>query len=151
MFATQTWEAYFATWDCRKKARGILARSDKLGAAEQSGMVFSSDRFSTGWSIRLYTTFCRHQNKSSVTLWTPYTKTQLSMWCQQKLVIYLMDTPVDWCGTAEYTFTVIGQIHVQLHPPMSSWQTMVTQKILEESTFDQPPFVNGNWRPQWSH
>ena len=37
VFATQTWEAYFATWDCRKKARGILARSDKLGGASQSG------------------------------------------------------------------------------------------------------------------
>ena len=39
VFATQTWEAYFATWDCRKKARGILAKSGMLGASQsgQSG------------------------------------------------------------------------------------------------------------------
>ena len=36
VFSTQTWEAYFATWDCRKKARGILAKSGMLGAS-QSG------------------------------------------------------------------------------------------------------------------
>ena len=38
VFTSQTWEAYFATWDCRKKARGILARSEKLGAS-QSGQL----------------------------------------------------------------------------------------------------------------
>ena len=42
VFASQTWEAYFATWDCRRKARGILARSDKLGAS-QPGSITTND------------------------------------------------------------------------------------------------------------
>ena len=39
VFASQTWEAYFATWDCRRKARGILARSDKLGASQPGSLT----------------------------------------------------------------------------------------------------------------
>ena len=36
VFARHTWEAYFATWDCRKKVRGILSRSGRLSSASPS-------------------------------------------------------------------------------------------------------------------
>ena len=49
---------------------------------------------STGWRNRLITSFCWHQDKSSVTFWTHYSKIHLSIWCQQKLVINLTGHPL---------------------------------------------------------
>ena len=57
----------------------------------------------TGWSIRLYTTFRWHQNKSSFIVQPPYTKTQLSIRCQQNVDCNLMYHPVYFI---EYNQTV---------------------------------------------
>ena len=50
VFASHTWEVYFATWDCRKKVRGILSRSDKLSSG-QSPVSFLADEAAIGEHI----------------------------------------------------------------------------------------------------
>ena len=65
----------------------------------------------TGWPIRLITSFCWDQNKSSVTVYTPFTETLLSIWCQQKLVINLTGHPVG--GKVAYPKAFpLGVVHV---------------------------------------
>ena len=61
------------------RRRAASWRGPTSWAVRRSSQVRRLYQLLTGWSIRLYTTFCRHQNKSSVTLLTPYTKTQLSI------------------------------------------------------------------------
>ena len=56
-----------------------------------------ADQHSTGWPVRLMTSFCWHQITSCVSvLLGVYTVTELSFWCQQKLVNKLTTHPVSF-------------------------------------------------------
>ena len=48
----------------------------------------------TGWPVSLSPILCWHQNKSSVTVKTPYTKMQISIWCKQNIGHKLTGHPV---------------------------------------------------------
>ena len=50
-------------------------------ASHQQGKILSNI-YGTGWPFRLCQTSRWHQNKSSVLVWGPCTKTQLMFWCQ---------------------------------------------------------------------
>ena len=49
---------------------------------------------STRWSIWSRNTVCWHQIKSAAPVRTSYTKAQLLLKCQQKVILYQMDNPV---------------------------------------------------------